>query len=315
MDETHTTREVDRTGDPADTAPASGPEQATLPFDASLDEPIPFTLTARARRVVAPESLPELTLLTEDDPQADPGAEQASFHDVVPSELDDPHDTRGARARALRHAGVDVAQIADELDVDPLVVRAWVDDISPVASAARRLQAVPGRPTPTREQRARQAARHRRVEEAFETTRATARRAATERIASDPGFVSGLGLVSGVAEVSPQAVVITTRDRAVARAAVRWLADTVDLEPTRVRVVLRLAPQVAGDLAVHAWHEATGLSAERISFTRWRSAPSSEAVEAMIRIADPRVAGALAGWRDALLGSFGDRDGGADVAW
>ncbi len=322
MDETPTTRD----DGPTEVGP---PEQAMLPFDASLDEPIPFALTARARRVIAPGTLPELTLLSDDDLPAgtdgaddapvagsDPGAQQASFHDVLPADPDDPFDTRQARARALRHAGVDVDQIAGELDVDPLLVRAWVDDITPVRSASRRLRAVPGQPTSSQEQRRRQAARQRRAEQAFEATREAARRAATDRIAADPAFVSGLGLVSGLAEVSPGAVVLTTRDLAVGRAALRWLTATVEVDTSRVRVLLRLAPQVAADLARHAWHEATGLPVERISHTRWGQAPTAESVEAMVRIADPRVAGALAGWRDALLGSFDhDHDGGADVAW
>lgn len=310
MDETNTTPDTDTTGPDA--------EQATLPFDAALDEPIAFTLTARARRAIAPDTLPELTVLSDEaaGPDADGGgdAEQTSLTEILPTQLDDPHDTRTARARALRHAGVDVDQIADELDIDPLAVRVWVDDITPVRSASRRLHAVDGRAAPTRAQRARHAARRRRADEAFAVVRSTARRAARDRVAADPGFVSGLGLVSGVAELSPQAVVLTTRDVAVGRAAMRWLAGTLDIDLARVRVLLRLAPQVAADVARHAWHDATGLPTERITHTRWRQAPTAASVEAMIRIADPQVAGALAGWRDALLGSFDD-EATDDVAW
>lgn len=310
MDETTTTPAT-----PPAPAPAPGPgpgaavpppvpaepAQATLPFDAALDDPIPFALTARARRVIAPESLPRLTLLDE-AASADP---------------EDPADTRPARARALRHAGVDVDQIAEELDVDELVVRAWVDDITPVRSAERRLRSVPGGPRTEPEQRARAEARRRRAEEAFASTRSAAARAAEDRVAGDPAFVSGLGLVTGVADVNAHGVVLTTRDLAIARAALRWLTATVEVEPARVRVLLRLAPQVAADVTVHAWHRATGLPKERFTTARWRQAPTAEAVEAMVRISDPRVAGALAGWRDALLGSFetGDGDGDVEHAW
>ncbi|MBW3620875.1 MAG: hypothetical protein KY461_11565, partial [Actinobacteria bacterium] len=297
------------------------PEQATLPFDAALDDPIPFALTARARRAIAPDSLPQLTLL--DDPSSAPAADVAAeepaalaFEDAVDADPEDPADTRPARARALRHAGIDVDQIAEELAVDELVVRAWVDDITPVRSATRRLRSVPAGPTPAPAQRARVEARRRRAEEAYEATRTGARRAAADRIAADPTFVSGLGLVTGVAEVSPQGIVLTTRDLDVARAAVRWLTGTVEVDPTRVRVLLRLAPQVAADVTVHAWQGATGLPKERFTTARWRQAPTADAVEAMVRIADPRVAGALAGWRDALLGSFADgADSGLEHAW
>lgn len=314
------------------TPPPAGPArveaaQDTLPFDAVLDDPIPFTLTARARRAIAPGTLPQLTLLDVDRAAAptdgdDDAAVDATVEDVpadpaadAPTDPDDPADTRPARARALRHAGVDVDQIAAELVVDELVVRAWVDDISPVRSAGRRLRSVPAGPSPAPEQRARAEARRRRVEEAFEATRTAARRAATDRVARDPAFVSGLGLVSGVAEVSPHGIVVTTRDLAVARAAIRWLTATVEIEPARVRALLRLAPQVAADVTVHTWQAATGLPEERFTTARWRQAPTAEAVEAMIRIADPRVAGAVAGWRDALLGSFEDAGDGLEHAW
>lgn len=301
---------------PSDAA-VETPAQATLPFDAALDDPIPFRLTARARRAIAPDSLPQLTLLDEPDPAdaradaPDPDdvgeaddVEPLTFEDAVAAEPEDPADTRPARARALRHAGVDVDQIADELEVDELVVRAWVDDITPVRSAARRLRSVPAGASSAADQRARVEARRRRAEQAFEATRSSARHAAADRIAGDPAFVSGLGLVAGVADVTPRGIVLTTRDLAVARAAVRWLTATVEVDAARVRILLRLAPQVAADVTVHAWHAATGLPKERFTTARWRQAPTADAVEAMVRISDPRVAGALAGWRDALLGSL-----------
>lgn len=329
MDDDRTTppevRTADRTDDqPADPTveptvePAAGraAEQTTLPFDAAVDEPIPYALTARARRAVAPQTLPGLTLLPEADDPAD--VAQPSLSEVVPDALDDPSDLRSARARALRHAGVDIDDIAGELGVDPIVVRAWVDDIAPVRSARRRLRAVPSRPGAATGPAPGVGDARRRAEAVFEATRSGARRAARDRVDADPAFVRGLGLVTGVAEVSPQAVVVTTRDVAVARAAVRWLTGTVELDAARLRVLLRLAPQVAADLAVHAWQEAIGVAGERIQHTRWRQAPTATSVEAIIRITDPRVAGALAGWRDALLGAFDGTvsdPGDVDVGW
>ena len=297
-------------------------EQVRLPFDLPDDAPIPFALTARARRAVAPASLPPLTVLPDADgpvpeepgsaqtgtEQPDAGevdGAQARFEDAVDDDLDDPHDTRPSRARALRRAGVSFDDIAVEVGVDPLVVRAWVDDVAPVHSARRRLRPVAAGGGDARAQRAVEQAGRRERDDAFARTRGDARAAARDRVRQDASFTSGLGLIAGIAETGPHAMVLTTRDLQVASAGLRWLAATVDLVPERVRVILRIAPQAAADRLVHDWAAALDLPRERFRTTRWRHAPDADTVEAMVRIADPRVAGAVAGWRDALLGSFG----------
>jgi hypothetical protein len=66
-------------------------------------------------------------------------------------------------------------------------------------------------------------------------------------------------------------------------------------------VLLRLAPVVAGDVEAHALADQLGVPVERVSTTRWRTAPDPDAVEVSLRIADPQAAARLAGWRDALL--------------
>ncbi|MFP4312286.1 MAG: hypothetical protein ACLFS9_09965, partial [Nitriliruptoraceae bacterium] len=109
--------------DVVDRLPLARPEQPRLPLPdgpgdrdgaadpagADHDQPIGFALTARARRVVAPDSLPELSVVPA----------------VAEPVEEDPDDTRPARARALRRAGVPVARIAAQLDIDPLLVTAW----------------------------------------------------------------------------------------------------------------------------------------------------------------------------------------------
>lgn len=292
-------------------ADAVEPVQETLPFPA--DDPIPFALTARARRVVAPDSLPRLRVLGAPPVRAGsagagtpvaggPRPHGRALHDAVPVDLDDPHDTRPSRARALRRAGVDLEGIARELEVDELVVRAWVDEVRPVHSARRRLRAVDEAPAGDRSDRgARQVVEHRRAVERFEQVRAAARADAATRL-DEPGFATGLGLVAGILEFGTHAATLTVRRRALGGAAVRWLLETGQVPPQRVRVLLRIAPQAAGDLAAHAWAEALGVAPEQLSYTRWRTAPDAEAEEATIRIADPAAAARLAGWRDALLG-------------
>lgn len=275
------------------------PVQETLPFAA--DDPIPFALTARARRVVAPDSLPSLRVLGAPDRRP----QDRALHDVAPVDLDDPHDTRPSRARALRRAGVDLADIARELDVDDLVVRAWVDEVTPVRSARRRLRAVEqGSDTASRERSARRVVEQRRAEERFERVRREACDAAGERL-GDATFSTGLGLVAGILDVGPHAAVVTVRRRALGGAVVRWLTGVAGVPPQRMRVLLRIAPQAPADVAAHAWAQTLGLPAERISYTRWRAAPDAEAEEATIRIADADASARLAGWRDALLRSVG----------
>lgn len=276
---------------------AGEPVQETLPF--SPDGPVPFTLTARARRAVAPGSLPSLRVV------AGPGGtgQARALHDVAPVDLDDPHDTRPSRARALRRAGVALDEIARELEVDDLVVRAWVDEVEPVHSARRRLRAV-RRPDVAAgdEGRTRQLVERKEAADRFREQRAVARAGAVERL-EDPRFATGLALVAGLLDTGPHAASVALRRRSVAAAVVRWLVATAEVDPRRIRVLLRIAPQAPADVAAHAWAEALQLPADQVSYTRWRAAPDAEAQEATIRIADPAVAARLAGWQDALLGA------------
>jgi hypothetical protein len=292
---------------PAATADLDGHEavQETLPF--GPDEPIPFALTVRARRTVAPASLPDLRVLDRADhapgvPSASTAVRSRRRPDDGPVDLDDPHDTRPARARALRRAGIGLGQIAEELDVDVLVAQAWVGEVGPVHSARRRLRAVHEPDADHRDmRRSTVVAEEQQRARAFAERRDEARREGRRRLEDEPAFATGLGLVAGVLATSEHTALVTSRDPALAAAALRWIVAATSVSPNRVRVLLRLAPQVAGDEAAHAWAERLGLPAEQIAFTRWRAAPDAEAVEATIRIADADAAGRLAGWRDALL--------------
>lgn len=287
---------------PEDAPPAA--VQEPLPF--GPDEPIPYALTARARRFVAPEALPALSVVDDRRTAPDGPARERPEPPAVdgPVDLDDPHDTRPSQARALRRAGLSFAQIARELDVDPLVAQAWIDDVAPVRSARRRLRAVGSTPAGRRDPHGDAAEDvERRVR--FERRRSEAAAEAADRLAGDAGFARGLGLVAGVVTLSEHAVLLTTRDADLAAAALRWIVRETEVPQTRIRVLLRLAPQVAGDAAAHAWAERLGLASERVAFTRWRGAPDAAAVEATIRLADPELAGTLAGWREALLGDLG----------
>ncbi len=275
-----------------------------LPFDDGADRPVDVVLTARARRVVAPTDLPDLRVV-----------------DDGPVETPDPSDTRPSRARALRRAGRSVASIAQALQVDELLVRAWVADVR--GGRSRRGSAATstdGGPTSIPRNAAASArssqAPTEEVDEhrlAFELARADARDEARRTRLADPDFAAGLGVLVGLAEVDVHAVMITAADTRLVRFALDWLREHADLDPHRVRLVLRIGAAVAGDLAAHRWARELGLPKEGIAIASWRKAPRDDDEQALLRIADPTLSAAIAGWRDALLTPGGEDD--ADIAF
>lgn len=273
-----------------------------LPYDDEADLPVAFELTARARRTVAPASLPPLRLV-KDGP--------ASPHGHDP---DDRSDTRPARARAMMRAGMSPTTIARQLDVDDLLVRAWT-------GAA--LQ-----PTPDRSEasatRAKTAARS--SDRASDRRRqqdwiAQARAQATTRLLDDADFARGLGLLAGTSVVDDHAVTITTGDRRIARCLVEWATTWLPEVEGRFRVVLRIGPDVAADVARFDWAQALDLDVADIGVARSRlgrsrpgpqsgshagarhgGAPLSvDETQAIIRLADPQIAAILTGWFSSLL--------------
>jgi hypothetical protein len=297
-------------------APPTGAQQP-LPFDDEADHPIPFALTARARRTVAPEQLPPLEVVSDRHPIADahPRTTVPGVGDEEDGHLDDPTDTRPARARALRRAGMPVARIASQLGVDDLDVRAWTGDVTAQAvapeGAAGGAANEAGR-APTRQR----ALEHELDEDrtAFELARAAAREDALGRLMRDPDFAAGVGLVAALAEVDPHAVTLVSPHPEVIGRLLGWLSAHAEVEVARIRVVLRIGPDVAGDLARHRWAARLDVPVARISHTRWRGALAPDATEALVRLHDPALAASVAGWRDALLAPPTDRDP-ADVAF
>jgi hypothetical protein len=269
--------------------------QVPLPFDDEAEHPIPFALTARARRTVAPHDLPTLRVLTA-SPAVTPAP--AVEDDRTSTVEDDPSDTRPARARALRRSGRDTVAIADELGVDELLVRAWTGNV-PVARAARRL-VTSARPDEALHRGGRDA-REEAARTAFELARAAAREVARERLVREPALAAGLGVLAGIAEVTPSAIDVTTADPRLAGAAVRWLTEVLGADRSEVRLVLRVGPRAAADLARHRWGRAVGMPPDRIRTTRAVAGVRDDAVDGVLRVVDADLAAAAAGWRDALL--------------
>ncbi|MFA9445973.1 hypothetical protein [Egicoccus sp. AB-alg6-2] len=251
--------------------------QPLLPFDDEADQPVAFALTARARRAVAPASLPALTVVT--DAPADGAVAR------VPTPDDDPYDTRPARARALRRAGLSPRAIAARLPADELLVRAWVGES---------LAAVP-RPTARADDTT--AAAHR----AADSRRRTAADEAADRLRRDPPFASGLGLLAAISESDPHALTIAgTRAELVARG-LDWLRDHAEVDAGRIRVVVRASHGTAADTVRHHWATRLRVEAHRVTVVRWPAAPAPDAVEVLVRVHDPRLAARVGGWCDAFL--------------
>ncbi|MFO7960614.1 MAG: hypothetical protein R6U94_06695 [Nitriliruptoraceae bacterium] len=307
-------REVDRSSQPgaptgAGTSPAdAGPDEAH-------DQPIGFALTARARRAVAPGTLPELSVVG-----------VGSRRPAVPGDgaLEEPDDTRPARARALRRAGVPVSAIVRQLDADPLAVTAWVGEVAPTtrqdASAdtgtsdrtdvgSTGVAPTGSEPTgvgstgvgSTGTGSATAATADQELEVAAQLARAAAADLARQRLCDDPGFGVAVGLLAATATTDRHAVTITASDaRQVARA-LEVLTAQDPAVPGRLRVIVRVGPQLAGDLVRHRIAGELGLDAVQVSWTRWRSAPQPDAVQLLVRIAEPSLAASVAGWIDAAL--------------
>ena len=296
--------------------PTLGSVQQPLPFDDEADHPVAFSLTARARREIAPEDLPPLSvvrdaqpLVAPEEPPPDDPSKDLPGGGAWPVR-DEPSDTRPSRARALRRAGLSADAIAGQLRVEPLLVRAWIGATHD-PSVGRVADGAVGRVTDDGAAAADPQAGQR--ETAFQLGRATAAQQARRDLQRDPGFAAGLGLITSIVDIDRNALTVTTGDQEIARMSLRWLDEHLPLDPARVRLVLRLGPRAAADLVAHRWASRLGIDRQRVVVARWHDAPDGHAVQALLRVADPGAAATVAGWRDALLAPSGPDP--ADVAF
>ncbi len=300
-------------------APKAGAPQPSL-FDELSDQPVPYVLTARARRVVAPDSLPPLAVLSGGEEPAEDEVGEALAEaadaaldapiDLVPvgplpvatssgtppailedsaaeaEEDDDLDDPRRARARALRRAGSSLDRIATELGLEEGRIAAWTDDVAPAPSAVRRERA---------------AERH--VAEELPVAFVSGRAAARAAWARGTAVSSGAAMVAGLAEVTPFAVRLRGEVGVVA-GVLQWLRDAVVVTPHTVSAQVAAAPGRAMDRVAHEVAARLQVELDRVRARPWAEAPDADAVEVTVRIADPHLAGTVAGWREALLRSL-----------
>lgn len=249
-------------------APASEPSapvgQPTLPFpESALDAPISYGLTARARRLLVPSTLPDLTVL--------PG-------NVKERSSPDRFDTRPARARALRRSGRNLREIAAELEVDEELASDWTLGVVPVALRLRNRRSTS------------------RVRHGREGVSADLE----QRAAGVDDELAAASLLLGLAEVTPYAIALVTTNPAVARAVIRWLRSRIGVQAARLRITLATGPAVARDMAAHQWAELTGIPRQQVLATPWRDTPDRAAVRGTLRVADRHAAALVASWRAAL---------------
>lgn len=251
------------------------PDQPSLPFEEAVQDPIPYALTARARRTVAPATLPDLSVVPEPEGRG-------TIDDL------DPFDPRPARARALRRAGRDTSEIAGLLGVGEDLVTAWCRTVGPRADR-RRARSGGGRggevrrlplPEPDRAPQ-----RRRGRDEAV----GHLREAVAEAVV--------VAFVAGRARLTPHAATFRVDDPDQAALIIGWLAELAGADPSRARLVLEVEGGVARDLVEARWERGTGVATEHIAV----SGGTGESARATLRIADPDVAAVLAGWQDAFM--------------
>jgi len=258
------------------------------------DLPIGFALTTRARRAVAPASLPPLSIVA-GTPAAQPGSV------ATDGALEEPGDTRPARARALRRAKVPVSEIARQLDTDTFTVAAWVGEASSTGDVARAGAGGADLAGQTVDPAATGPDADDEANLGHHLARAAAGDLARQRLTEDPAFALGAGILASVAEVDRHAITVSATAPELLARALDALAGECAAVRERVRVIARVGPDAAGDLVRHRIATALDVEPTQVSWTRWRGADQPDAVRLLARIADPDLAATVGGWVDAAL--------------
>lgn len=248
-----------------------------LPFDDEGDRPVPFLLTAAARRALDPADVPVLRVV--------PAAATAAAASPAPAPVPtgpDPDDLRPAQARALRRSGMRPATIAAAMAVEPATVEVWTADVV----TARRRPAAGGS--------ARRAGAARVARDRGGPARVAA---AGRRLAGKESAVAA-GLAVALARIDEDGGAVTLSDERpdLVAAAFGAVRAEVALAADAVRVAARCGPALAGDRVRADLAARLDLRPDRIVVGRWHGAPAADAVEVSVRIADRRAVRTVDAW-------------------
>jgi len=242
-------------------------EALALPFDDGIDEAVPFLLTAAAHREVLGREVPALVAVPEPTAPAD----DARGEDGSPIEM--ASDTRRAQARALLRSGMPVATIAAALGTDVAEVEGWTSDL--VDELARRR---------------RRAARRQGAAPARRSVPDQAPVPGRGREDLLPGLAFGLAAVDGDVvtllhdRIGPVAVLLDA------------MRARLDLPAGRIRVAVRLAPDLAADRERAGLAQRLGVDPATIIVGR--AGPDAlRAVELRVDVRDAAAARLVRSWR------------------
>ena len=246
-----------------------------LPFDDGADDAVPFVLTAAAHREVLGREVPPLVVVARDAagpvPRIGPEAESSA------AETEQASDTRRVQARALLRSGMPVATIAAALDVADADVERWTHDLGDELARRRR----------------RVAARHRAVSAVVVQTRP--QQLSTRSIGDLARLLPGLAYA--IAEVDDSGVALVHDDVEVVAVLLDALRAQVDLPAGRIRVAVRLAPDVPADRMRTSLAVRLGVEAPSIILGR-AGADAARALELRVDVRDATAAHLVRAWRE-----------------
>jgi hypothetical protein len=293
MEDTTVPRTLAAAGQVPDPVGRAGAQQPELP----LDEPVPYALTARARRAVADDALPALRLV-------------AGQGGAMPVDLDVVDDTLRVRARALHRAGLGVDEVAVELDAEPLHVAAWVAGLSPPTGPGLRVvgvrsrgdRSVTGREPASvadgiGDRRGADAPDADTWDDGLDAGLAEA----AARLGAEPALRAGLGLLGGLLRPDRHALLLDGDDPALVAAAWHWVRTTFAFPADgATRVLVAHAPQEAGDRLARQLAQQLGVDVSAVATTRDPDVAVGRP-RVRVRRADAALAARVAGWRRLLL--------------
>jgi hypothetical protein len=250
-----------------------------LPFEDGADEAVPFVLTAAAHREVLGRSVPRLAPVPDRSEGSGAAVGPVPSAQTAAASDDEAPDTRRVQARALLRSGMPVTTIAAALGVDVSAVEQWTADLEDEL-ARRRRAAARRRPAPARTSPGRDGRRS---------------EAAVGHATLAPQLVPGLALA--LAEVDDDGVALVHHDVGPVAILLGAVRARLEVPAGRIRVAVRLAPDVPTDRTRAILAEQLGVEATTIVIGR-AGLGSSRPLELRVDVRDADAARLVRGWQD-----------------